>query len=85
MFGVATDGSRTGVRNSGNLVLYDAATGSYWSQILVRAICGPRRGDDLEIAPSTVATWGEWRRERPETDVLLPPPRSVAGNPPLPE
>lgn len=85
VFGVGADGSRTDVRNTGNLVLYDAATGSYWSQILAQAICGPRRGAGLEILPSTVATWRRWRRNHPKTDVLLPPPHSEAENPPLPD
>lgn len=67
-----------------NLVMYDAATGSYWSQLLATAICGPRRGDSLPIVPSTVASWRDWRAEHPDTEVLLPPPHSTARNPSLP-
>lgn len=85
VFGVGPDGTETAVRNTGNLVLYDDRTGSYWSQLLARAICGPRRGDELEIVPSTVATWGTWRDEHPESAVLLPPPHSTVGNPAYPE
>lgn len=59
-----------------NLVLYDRATRSYWSQILARGICGPEAGSRLTIRPSTVATWGRWQRDHPDTDVLLPPPVS---------
>jgi hypothetical protein len=78
---------------NGNLVLYDRATRSYWSQILGRAICGPATGTGLSIRPSTVTTWGEWRADHPETDVLLPPPYSetfrpaddVAGRTPGPD
>lgn len=33
-------------------------------------------GTDLTLVPSTLTTWGEWREEYPETDVLLPPPHS---------
>jgi hypothetical protein len=65
-----------GVRPAGNLVMYDHATHSYWSQILARAICGPKRATQLEILPSTVTTWREWRTAHPGTDVLLPPPHS---------
>jgi hypothetical protein len=72
------------VARNGNLVLYDAATGSYWSQLLARAICGPRRGDVLTVVPARTATWGAWRRAHPGTDVLLPPPDSTAENPPYP-
>jgi hypothetical protein len=79
----ASDDLRT--RNAGNLVLYDARTGSYWSQVLARAICGPRTGDTLRVVPVTTATWRVWRRDYPDTEVLLPPPRSSTGNPPVPD
>lgn len=69
-------GEDPSIRNSGNLVLYDFATRSCWSQLAARAICGPLTGTDFEILPSTVATWGEWKAEYPETEVLLPPPIS---------
>jgi hypothetical protein len=76
-FGAATTDPAAAVRNSGNLVLVDDATGSFWSQVLGRAICGPREGDRLTVRPSTVTTWGAWRAAHPETDVLLPPPHST--------
>ncbi|ELZ85107.1 hypothetical protein C453_11015 [Haloferax elongans ATCC BAA-1513] len=59
-----------------NLVLYDSATESLWSQLLATAIRGSETGAQLELLPSTVTTWGEWREAVPETTVLLPPPRS---------
>jgi len=59
-----------------NLVLYDRATGSLWSQLLGRAIRGPRTGERLRLLPSRLTTWGEWREGHPDTEVLLPPPRS---------
>ena len=73
---VRAGGEALAVRNSGNVVLQDEATGSYWSQILARSICGPREGTLLSQVPATVATWEAWRREHPETTVLLPPPHS---------
>jgi hypothetical protein len=75
-FGVDIDETNTEIRDKGNLVLADDATGSYWSQLLAQAICGPRRGDRLEILPSRTVRWGAWKRKHPETDVLLPPPYS---------
>ncbi|KAB1187385.1 MULTISPECIES: DUF3179 domain-containing (seleno)protein [Haloferax] len=75
-FGASASSGDADVRNSGNLVLYDEATGSYWSQLLAKAICGTQSGEKLRILPSTVATWGEWRAAYPETDALLPPPWS---------
>ena len=76
VFGATGDDPGAAVRNSGNLVLYDLATSSYWSQLLAAAICGPRVGEELAQVPSTVATWGRWRETQPDTDVLLPPPHS---------
>jgi hypothetical protein len=64
-----------------DLVLYDDLTDSLWSQILGRAVRGPRTGDSLSLRPSTMATWGEWRREYPDTSVLLPPPESGTVRP----
>jgi hypothetical protein len=75
-FGVSTGDPDAAVRNSGNLVLFDDATGSFWSQVLGRAICGPQAGDRFEIRPATVTRWDAWRADHPETDVLLPPPYS---------
>lgn len=75
-FGVNRRDGRTEVVHSGNLVMYDEATRSYWSQILAEAICGPLTGQRLRIVPSSVATWSEWKAAHPETDVLLPPPHS---------
>lgn len=76
VFGATDENPDALIRNSGNLVLYDEATESYWSQLLAKAVCGPRTGETLTIRPSTVATWGEWRRDHPDGEVLLPPPAS---------
>jgi len=71
-----TPGPEASIRTAGNLVLYDLATESYWSQLLATSICGDYEGTDLSVRPSTLSTWGEWRGEHPDTDVLLPPPHS---------
>ncbi|MEF8777234.1 MAG: DUF3179 domain-containing (seleno)protein [Haloarculaceae archaeon] len=73
---VLTGGQERQVRHSGNVVLRDDATGSYWSQILARSICGPVEGTLLSQVPATISTWEEWRGTHPETSVLLPPPYS---------
>ena len=59
-----------------DLVLYDALTDSLWSQLAATAIRGSRTGERLEFVPSTLTTWGKWGSRHPETEVLLPPPRS---------
>lgn len=75
-FGAGQTGGETDMTRGGNLVMYDEATRSYWSQILGEAICGPKTGERLSIVPSTVATWGDWQADNPDTEVLLPPPHS---------
>ena len=59
-----------------NLVLYDDASESLWSQLAVQAIQGPLTGTRLDIRPSSVTTWRAWKASHPDTDVLLPPPFS---------
>jgi hypothetical protein len=81
VFGLDGNDTDREVRNAGNLVMYDRGTRSYWSQLLATAICGDRRGTELSILPSTVATWGEWRDAHPDVEVLLPPPYSGTDDP----
>lgn len=76
VFGVTRLDADAEVVRSRNLVMYDRRTGSYWSQLLARAICGPEAGTDLAVLPAETTTWGAWRAAHPETDVLLPAPRS---------
>jgi hypothetical protein len=63
-----------------DLVLYDRKTESLWSQILAKAVRGPKTGTNFALRPSTLTTWGEWRGSHPETQVLLPPPSSGTVN-----
>ncbi|ELZ88450.1 DUF3179 domain-containing protein [Haloferax volcanii] len=76
MFGASVLTGDAELRNAANLVLYDEATGSYWSQLLVAGICGPQSGERLAILPSSVTTWGEWRADpRPEPRNRTPTPK----------
>jgi hypothetical protein len=59
-----------------DLVMYDTATDSLWSQVAATAIRGELTGETLELVPSTLTTLGEWRETHPETVVLRPPPDS---------
>jgi len=58
------------------LVMYDERTGSLWSQIAAAAIQGEKVGTALELVPSALTTWGEFRERYPEGVVLRPPPES---------
>ena len=58
------------------LVMYDEKTESLWSQIAAAAIQGEKVGTALELVPSALTTWGEFRQQYPDGSVLLPPPES---------
>jgi hypothetical protein len=49
---------------------WDHASGSIWSQPLGEAILGPRKGERLELVPSTLTTWDAWKKTHPETRAL---------------
>jgi hypothetical protein len=63
----------SGVGAGANLVMYDRTTESYWSQLLGQAICGPRREDRLVVRPFEMTTWGAFRREHDDAELLVPP------------
>lgn len=74
--GEATVFGVSGLLWRGDLVMYDRATRSLWSQLLARAINGTLVGTRLGLVPSSLISLGEWRRQHEETAVLLPPPIS---------
>jgi hypothetical protein len=53
-----------------NLLLYDRQTDSLWSQLLSQAVTGPLAGTRLSALPAEETTWGEWKKEHPDTKVL---------------
>ncbi len=74
--GEVTNFGVSGYLFQSDLVMYDAATDSLWSQIMATAINGPLTGEELELVPSAITTWKTWREDHPDTEVLLPPPQS---------
>jgi len=52
---------------------FDYNTGSVWTQPLGEAILGPSTGMRLELLPSTLTSWGEWKRSYPDTQALDSP------------
>lgn len=49
---------------------WDTDTGSVWSQPLGEAILGERRGARLELLPSSLSTWADWKAQHPDTLAL---------------
>lgn len=66
-----------GLRGS-NMTFRDRETGTQWQQATGEAFAGPLAGKRLEIAPFQFTTWGEWRKNHPHTQVLLPDPKREA-------
>lgn len=53
-----------------SLVMRDVETGTLWSHILGRAMRGKLAGKQLEILPSVMTTWKDWKTRHPDTVVL---------------
>jgi hypothetical protein len=69
------DGNPVVFGNQGDLWMnamtwFDHDTGSIWSQPTGEAILGPLRGTSLELLPSTLSSWSDWKERFPETLAL---------------
>ncbi len=53
-----------------SLVMYDRETNSLWSQFAGEAVFGPMDGARLDIVASQLTSWGDWKRQYPDTLVL---------------
>lgn len=60
----------SGLLYNSDVLLYDRATQSLWSQMLHTAISGPRRGEKLQPVALVHTSWSDWRRRHPATEVL---------------
>lgn len=56
-----------------SLVMYDRQTRSLWSQVDGTAMAGSSAGSELELWPSSLTTWKEWKERYPQTLVLVKP------------
>jgi hypothetical protein len=60
----------SGLLYQSDMLMYDRASESLWSQISAMAITGKRMGQRLEILRSAQQRWGDWRSTHPDTKVL---------------
>ena len=60
----------SGLLYNSDVLMYDLQTESLWSQIKREAVTGPMTGTRLQPVFLVHTTWGEWRREHPDTKVL---------------
>ena len=56
--------------NNQNFLMRDKETGTWWQQITGKAIYGPMKGATLELVPSDELTFGEWKSEISDGQVL---------------
>jgi hypothetical protein len=62
----------SGLLYQSNKLMFDEQSLSLWSALEGRPVLGPLAGSDIRLTfhPVVTTTWGEWRREHPETTVL---------------
>jgi hypothetical protein len=63
----------SGLLRNSNKVMMDRQTQSLWFQLSGEAIAGELAGTVLERLPVTVARYGEWTAEHPDSDVVSIP------------
>jgi Protein of unknown function (DUF3179) len=68
--GQTLDFGTTGMLRNSDLVMYDRQTESWWQQITADAVVGELTGRRLEVLPSQILAWEEFRRLHPEGEVL---------------
>jgi len=56
--------------NNQNFLMRDKETGTWWQQITGKAIYGPMKGTALELISSDELTFGEWKSEISDGQVL---------------
>ncbi|CAN5485545.1 DUF3179 domain-containing protein [soil metagenome] len=67
--GVAEFGVTGRLYNS-DMLMYDRATNSVWSQLTGTAVIGELTGQRLEIYPSELLTWADFKQAYPDSQVL---------------
>jgi hypothetical protein len=68
--GRALDFGTTGNLRNSDLVMYDRQTESWWQQLTADAVVGELTGTKLEVLPSQILSWGQFRRLHTHGEVL---------------
>ena len=63
--------------NNQNFLMRDQETGTWWQQITGKALYGPLKGSALTLVLSDELSYGEWKAEVPDGEVLAPVPKYV--------
>ena len=67
---VVTEFGVSGILYNSDLVIYDRASNTLWSQIEGVAIAGPNTGQKLATLPVTMTRWSRWQKKHPVSKVL---------------
>jgi Protein of unknown function (DUF3179) len=68
--GQTLDFGTTGNLRNSDLVMYDRQTESWWQQITADAVVGELTGIELDVLPSQILSWADFRRLHPDGEVL---------------
>ena len=68
--GTVLDFGTTGNLRISDLVMYDRQTFSWWQQFTGEAIVGDLTGTKLEVLPSQIIAWSDFKTAHPDGDVL---------------
>ncbi len=68
--GVVYDFGVSGVLRNSDLVMYDRQTESWWQQFIGEAIVGELTGALLDVAPSSIVSWADFKAGYPDGTVL---------------
>jgi hypothetical protein len=68
--GQVLDFGTTGNLRNSDLVMYDRQTFSWWQQFTGEAIVGEMTGMQLEVLPSQIIAWSDFKAAHPDADVL---------------
>jgi hypothetical protein len=60
----------SGLLYNSDVLLYDRASQSLWSQLKQLAVSGPLKGRQLTALPLEHTSWADWRSRHPATEVL---------------
>ncbi|MER0239828.1 DUF3179 domain-containing protein [Fulvimarina sp. MAC8] len=69
----------TGKLRHSDLVMYDRQTETWWQQFTGQGLVGELAGRSLDMIPTGMVAWSDFRKRHPEGHVLQPP-KTVLGD-----
>jgi hypothetical protein len=68
--GATTTFGVSGLLYNTNLIPYDRASGSNWSQMLLKSVSGKHKGRKIETYPVVETSWATWKKMFPNSEVV---------------